>query len=131
MGTNYYCIFTEKSRWYQDSPTMKVQHRLHIGKSSGGWTFSFHGIIEWEAEKNDIQEIKSFKDWKELFRTYRCKIEDEYGKNVSVKEFIKLVEEKKTARSNHYHYCKKEYPESMQDQWLDDEGNSFTSGEFS
>lgn len=48
MGTNYYLKSEEK-------PT------LHIGKSSGGWTFALHIIPE--------EGINSLDDWLELFHT--------------------------------------------------------------
>jgi hypothetical protein len=88
---------------------------LHIGKSSFGWTFSFRAYDEWC--------IHSSEDWKREIP--QGKIFDEYGKEVTEKEFWELVEAKKVSGRKHA----QDYPSS--DDWLDSEGNSFSRREFS
>jgi len=123
MGTNYYhrTNICEHCDRYDES---------HIGKSSGGWTFGFHGEREQNPDYNPLgQVIASFTDWKE--RLKKGKIFDEYGDEISLEDFVKLVESKRDAKYNHTEYCKTEYSSRADMNWLDDEGNSFAEGEFS
>ena len=78
MGTNYYhrTNICEHCDRYDEN---------HIGKSSGGWVFSFHG------ERNDVEwnflgggVIVSLDDWKA--RLKGGKIFDEYGDEISVED---------------------------------------------
>jgi hypothetical protein len=77
MGTNYYvnvnicphCNVAEKE--------------YHIGKSSYGWCFSLHVIPE--------EGINSLEDWDKFISENRCKITDEYGKQISWKELKETV----------------------------------------
>jgi hypothetical protein len=120
MGTNYYqrtdicdCCNRYKER--------------HIGKNSHGWTFNFRGYKHVE----DVPKIASFEDWKrELIA--EGEIFDEYGRKLTFDEFVELVESKKTAPNSHFDYCEKQsYDKVYMDYWKDDEGFSFTGGEFS
>lgn len=70
MGTNYYLKSEEK-------PT------LHIGKSSGGWTFALHIIPE--------EGINSLDDWLELFNKAENVIQNEYDESISPGEMIKII----------------------------------------
>ena len=99
MGTNYYVRYR-----YEE---------IHIGKSSIGWTFTFHAT----------DKIRSYKQWITFLSRKDVNIFDEYGKKVSLKEFKKLVESRKDAEHNHA----KEYPEGS---YLDEKGNSMSEGEF-
>jgi hypothetical protein len=130
MGTNYYHIKDKCPHCGRhDEP-------LHIGKSSGGWTFSFHGT----------EQIRSYKDW--LSQLSIGTIQDEYGDEISLEEFKKFVESKRGEPWNHARdvgvpgsaysvamkekygdSCESRRPDGME--WLDDEGNSFSYGEFS
>lgn len=116
MGTNYY--------WIKD-PCPHCGHgkeKAHIGKSSYGWTFSFHGI-------DDV--VKSYKEWLNIFENENGIIKDEYGEVKSVEYFKDLVESKRNAKMNHTIYAKEKHPEHYKrDCWLDDEGNSFSRGYF-
>lgn len=123
MGTNYY------------HRTNICEHcdrfdEHHIGKASAGWTFSFHGEREEITERNPLGEvIASFDDWKD--RLSLGKIFDEYGTEVAFEEFVRMVERKKQEKCNHTEYCKVDHPSHAQENWLDNEGNSFSEGEFS
>ena len=116
MGTNYYhrTNICECCNRYDEK---------HIGKSSAGWQFSFQGYV------NDIPRIESFEDWKRELLT-EGKIFDEYSREISFENFVKLVEGKQSQSKNHYDYCKKE-GYNMDNDWKDKEGYSFTKAEFS
>ncbi len=120
MGTNYYHrtnICSCCGRYDEN----------HIGKSSGGWTFGFHGEKEWDLDLNPLGVVASLSDWK--LRLEKGKIFDEYGVEISLEDFLKLVESKKDAKLNHTEYCREHHPSEKC--WLDDDGNSFAEGEFS
>jgi len=124
MGTNYYF---ERNV----CPTCgHAEETFHIGKSSCGWTFSFHGF-RGPYDCEDIGcPILSYKDWLKILPTGIIK--DEYGEEIDLKKFKELIENKKNEKFNHTIYCQKEHPEhAIRDCWLDEEGNSFSSGEFS
>ena len=70
MGTNYYLKREEKAT-------------LHIGKSSGGWTFALHIIPE--------EGINSLYDWLKLFHTPGNYIQNEYDESISPGEMIKII----------------------------------------
>ena len=108
MGCNYYarsntCKYCGHSK-----------ESIHIGKSSWGWTFSFHSI----------DDIKSYKDWIKFLSQEGVKIYDEYQEEVSLLSFKKLVKLKVNEKNNHA----KQYPKNC---FLDKEGHSFDIGEFS
>lgn len=127
MGTNYYLHVNVCSL------CRKPEKSYHIGKSSGGWTFSFRGY------RNDCEELKilSYKDWLNFIAgCASCQIVDEYGDYVTLDDFKNLVEKKKDEVYNHTIYCKHSQQEWIREDgerrcWLDDEGNSFSEGEFS
>ncbi len=105
MGTNYY---------HRIPPCPKCGHvvDVHIGKSSHGWTFSFHGT----------ETIRSWKVWKKVLER-GGEIYDEYDRIVPLDEFKVLVMHKAMEKLNHA----KEYPD---DCWLDDEGHGFQDSNF-
>ena len=108
MGTNYYAR-TNACRLCGIS-----KEEIHIGKSSVGWTFTFHAI----------DEIRSYKDWLNFLDDEHIKIFNEYDKEISLVNFKKLVESKKQEKNNHA----KQYHKNS---FLDNEGNSMSKGEFS
>lgn len=123
MGTNYYA----------DNGT----HRLHVGKSSCGWTFSFQG---YSRENGDTCNIKSFKEWKVYIQATNSKIFNEYDEEVDLKWFLELISEKQKKPDNmrHYDYVvdktkqpDKFYSSHADDCFLDPEGYSFSYGYFS
>ena len=109
MGTNYYhhiniCEHCNRS------------DIIHIGKSSFGWTFSFHAT----------DNIRSWQDWQEALQD--GKIFDEYDREVSLEDFIKLVEEKQKIPGALNHALQKyDYDRDF----VDNEGYSFSEGDFS
>lgn len=123
MGTNFYhrTNICDHCNRYDEH---------HIGKSSGGWTFSFHGEREIDPEMNPLNEmITSFSDWKTRLKD--SKIFNEYDEEISLTEFLQLVEDKRDEKNNQTTYCRIEHPDYAKNCWLDDEGNSFSEGEFS
>ena len=84
MGTNYYAV--------KKKPT--IVEPLHIGKSSCGWKFLFHEVNKYNSFDDDL-EIHTFEQWKEFLETNdEIVILDEYDREVPVKEFLELIEEK-------------------------------------
>lgn len=138
MGTNYFhrTNICECCGRYDE---------LHIGKSSGGWQFSFRGYCD-DFMVYGAPVIRSYRDWlvqleprvqvfedgKEIKFEPIGRIFDEYGKEVSLDDFKTLVEQKKSEPLNHTTYCWTHHPDhARQDCWLDPEGHSFSSAEFS
>jgi len=124
MGTNYYHRTAECdrcNRYFED----------HIGKSSFGWEFCFQGYDDYHNKG----AIRSISDWKE--HLLKGKIFDEYDQEISYDDFFKLIQKKKEYFEdgekplNNYYYCLAEHPGIMDDEWIDDEGNSFSSAGFS
>jgi len=124
MGTNYYLR-------KNICPCCSRYDEIHIGKSSAGWSFSFHGF---RKENDEGLIIISYKDW--LKELQNGEIYDEYGRKVTLEEFMKLVENKKDASLNHTAYCRNsdcEFNRKHAEEycWLDESGNSFQAGEWS
>ena len=133
MGTNYYvkrdpCPHCGRS-----------DDRLHIGKSSFGWTFTFQGT----------ETIRSEDDWRRELAKPDVIIQDEYDRPVTQEEFWLMVDSKRDSLWNHARdvydpnssYTKYEQQSHstyrtpvLHDpprEWLDDKGNSFSLGDFS
>lgn len=108
MGTNYY-VQCEKCDCCGHKP-----EDLHIGKSSAGWTFSF----------NATEEIISYEAW--IKYLIGKTIVDEYGHTVSILGFIRLIESKRDEPNK----PAEGYSNGYSIRFLDDDGNSFTKGEF-
>ena len=109
MGTNYYVVenICECCNRYDE--------KIHIGKSSHGWTFSFHSTFD----------CKSLTQWLEYLADKT--IYNEYEEEITYDEFTQLVLSKRIEKNNHAIVCKdNEYDKSF----LDNEGNSFTEGYF-
>jgi hypothetical protein len=106
MGTNYYLRTNECEHCGRFD-------ELHIGKSSAGWTFSFQAL----------PGIQSWQDWA-LKIQEGGRIFNEYEGKIDFTDFEKLVHSKRQELHNHA----REYPDGS---FLDDEGNSFSTNEFS
>ena len=127
MSTNYY--------WrYNICECCKRYDEVHIGRSSGGWSFSFHALESYSK----VGEIKSYKAWLDFFKKQKGKgkMYDEYGRWVSMKKFKELVESKRDEKLNHTTYCLQSSDHATrahayENCFLDNEGHSFSCGEFS
>lgn len=126
MGTNYYVAknLCECCNRYDEE--------YHIGKSSGGWAFSFQGYRE--------ERLVSWKAWKEFLKNQIIK--DEYGDTMPYEDFVTMVETYKApgyvnenGRKNLQHNevgKKDKYPWfNPEYDWDDEDGYSFCSREFS
>jgi hypothetical protein len=80
MGTNYYV----KEEIQEECPVChhrEVTNEIHIGKSSAGWCFALHAIPE--------LGLNNWHNW--LVFLQDKKIKDEYGNDISLKEFKSIV----------------------------------------
>lgn len=124
MGTNFYHEVELCDKCHNTD-------RMHIGKSSAGWTFSFQAL----------EGIRSYADWLKVLDG-GGRIVDEYGSVYSLEEFKKLVAAKRLPLSdgpprNHaeefsmsrMHKQYGGYPDGRD--FLDPEGHSFSVGDFS
>ncbi len=107
MGTNYY------AREGICKSCGHAKKETHIGKSSWGWTFSFHAT----------DEIRSWKEWYGFLKQKDIEIYDEYDGKTSLLDLSALVNSKRKEKNNHA----KLYPENC---FLDGEGNSMSKEEF-
>jgi hypothetical protein len=124
MGTNYYVI-KDKCECCKRST-----REYHIGKSSGGWAFSFQGY-PWN-------KLTSWKAWKSFLADQA--IEDEYGEPVPYFDFVSMVESYKAPgfRGDSGRVNLQQNDESRKQGWFnptydwdDEDGYSFTRREFS
>jgi len=137
MGTNYYAVpaATEEEKAVLKKLCAKLPE-LHIGKSSHGWSFSFHSPYIWDCEELGIEHsIESFTDWCKVLGDSRWEIKDEYGDYVSYADFVNIVLEKREGK-NHTTEClnssrEHERQHAREQCYLDPEGHSFSRGEFS
>jgi hypothetical protein len=126
MGTNYYVAknLCECCNRYDEE--------YHIGKSSGGWAFTFRG---YPAER-----LTSWKAWKAFLKDHI--IMDEYHERIDYDWFVVYIEGPKApnfvdeqGRKNlqHNDYGKtNQYPYfNPQNDWDDENGYAFTTREFS
>ena len=117
MGTNYY--------WKpntQPCPTCghNDDNSIHIGKSSGGWKFHFHGT----------EELRSWADWQAKISSGGF-IEDEYGGVISLDDLRRVVTVRGNSPLDQITYYKEHYPTYEPSIWRDDDGHVFSEGEFS
>ena len=89
-------------------------------------------------DDDDYVVIDSYKKLKEFIKKYviqfqTARIVDEYGDEISATEFFDLVESKRSEKNNQTDYVRKEYSlgYGVDDYYLDDEGYSFSKGDFS
>jgi len=99
MGTNFYTKLNECDK-------CKRFDSVHLGKSSGGWQFSFQ-----------YNGGKFYKNVKEMKKWLSSKtIENEYGEIINNKDFWEMVSHKqKYDKLNHAVEMKKEYPNRTDD----------------
>ena len=127
MGTNYYVAKNtcECCKRYDEE--------YHIGKSSGGWAFSFQGY-PWN-------KLTSWQKWKEFLKDQV--IVDEYGERVDYDWFVYMVETYKAPGYVNPHTGHKNLQHNevgrtggrfwynSDTDWDDEDGYSFTTKEFS
>ena len=78
MGTNYYVK-------RESCPHCgRGDGDLHIGKSSGGWTFALHVYPE--------DGINTLDDWKPILKSHE--IRDEYGRFVKYSDLLSTITER-------------------------------------
>jgi hypothetical protein len=122
MGTNFYWI--DRDQTYCGH-CERGGEEIHIGKSSGGWSFSFHAVPS--------MGLTSAKAWREYMETSKDHghIRDEYRDKVATEEFWRIVEAKRDGKK-HAEYVKSGGPWGRDDgSYLDEEGNSLSPGVFS
>ncbi len=143
MGTNYYLI-------YNECKCCNRYDEIHLGKSSGGWKFTFQTIeclslkkIDHAHAIADSDEEITIKTWKDLndflykyvveFKTAR--IRDEYRDDCSYQDFVTLVLTKFAMESNKSHYWELKndirWTFDEERELLDPEGHSFSTTDFS
>jgi hypothetical protein len=126
MGTNYYVAknLCECCNRYDEE--------YHIGKSSGGWAFTFQGY--------PAVRLTSWKAWKEFLKDQV--IMDEYHERIDYDWFVQYIEGPKAptfvneqGRKNLHHnnYVKEnQYPYfNPEYDWDDSDGYAFSTREFS
>ena len=109
MGTNYYT----KDRTNECKCCGRGVEEIHLGKSSGGWQFSF--------QYNDGKYYKNVEEMKKWLKDKV--IEDEYEEVVTSEEFFDMINEKQTEENNHANTYK-------DDKNIVIDGYSFTNCEF-
>jgi hypothetical protein len=124
MGTNYYVAknLCECCNRYDEE--------YHIGKSSSGWAFTFHG---YPAER-----LTSWKAWKAFLKDQV--IMDEYHERIDYDWFVHYIEGPKAPNytNTHGHKNLQHNLESKKGTWFnpeydwdDEEGYAFSSRDFS
>lgn len=127
MGTNYYAIEDE-------CPTCGRNERRHICKSH----ISFQGhFTEFPDDYEPKPWLVSWQDWKDWLRHGEViRVEDEYGKQYEVDDFIDRVEATSPeARRRQYDWMVQHEPDRVDKvaegcDWLDADGFSFYGGGF-
>jgi hypothetical protein len=129
MGTNYY-VATNHCECCD-----RYDEEFHIGKSSGGWSFSFRG---YRAER-----LVSWQAWKQFLKNRV--IMDEYGERIDYDWFVEYIENEKAPQHTgsdghvnlqHNEQARKPSPSGYtwfnpEYDWDDDQGYAFCSREFS
>lgn len=89
MGTNFYAIKRKPSLY--NTP-------LHIGKSSSGWMFLFHGYQDYHFNNkfyyDEAININSIEDWVKYLNNDDIVILNEYDEEYPLEEFLFLVNAK-------------------------------------
>jgi hypothetical protein len=97
VGTNYY--------WREKTCECCGRHdELHIGKSSHGWVFAWHGSRlnpddEYSYEDPAVKRLgiplDTAQRWTDFLRATDGSVRNEYGNTVTVDDFLALVEKKR------------------------------------
>lgn len=129
MGTNFYWIENQ-------CPHCGRGEKIHIGKRSAGWRFSFQGYPDHQPP------IRAWSDWQSILN--EGTIMDEYGVTHSKSAFVAMVDASMAESRNHVPWCLADTSRGsagnsayMTDAltrgtaWQDPEGWSFSSTDFS
>lgn len=119
----------------------RPEYVLHIGKSSAGWTFSFRGYRNYYVNETTELNIDTWRKWQLFLKQPNVKIYNEYGEVISYDDFYNIVEQKKNEPFNHAKltleksdkiFYKPEFvsEEYIKQNWIDEDGNSFSDTEF-
>lgn len=120
MGTNHYLKVNVCEH------CGRAEKELHVGKSSPGWRFLFHGIPG---------EVETRAHWLALMRTPGHALRDEYGKPMTVEEFETMTAGKQDGIDQKSPVAGDEaeggWLRSYREQlWYDPDGYTFDRGEF-
>jgi hypothetical protein len=123
MGMNYYLVTSKCQCCNQHEYETDL---VHIGKKSLGWQFSFHGPVY------RYPKLRSWEGWKAFLAIHQ--IVDENNKAIAFEDFVLLVEGSKDGK-NHFDECSVSFVDwenrvGKGIDWKDDDGWSFSSGEF-
>ena len=124
MGTNYY-LLTEVCEHCN-----RGVGEIHLGKSSGGWAFSFRGYHPNQPHDlpPSIEKVENIEEWRQLVNLPNSIVKDEYGDIEDKEEFIKWTGAKEG--KHHAQYMEgHEYQRYFDDVMVD--GHSFSFQEFS
>lgn len=99
MGTNYYAVMKK--------PT--TAGPIHIGKSSIGWKFLFHSVDGYFNYVNG-EPLDSYSRWVNFLKEYTenntIVIMNEYDEEVSLTDFIELVQRKQLENNDdNFKHC--------------------------
>ena len=121
MGTNYYLV-------NRCSCGEAVKDKIHLGKSSAGWSFMFRGYKKYEEDLPYGDQVTNYSEWEDLITQSTWEVEDEYMRGIDSLEFIeyaKNMQGKHHAESTEGRYA----PASFDHNKMVD-GRSFTFAEF-
>lgn len=113
MGCNYYLVTDPCPDCHRG------EDKIHLGKFSMGWAFSFRGYHA--GELPDGQVIENFEDW-EKFIWKNGEVQDEYGDREVTQLFIDRVKDR--TGLHHAEQCDFGHSSMVG-------GRSFTFSEFS
>ena len=137
MGTNFYAEVDDK--------------KIHIGKRSAGWEFSFQAHVNGTTIKpypnlivnngEVFDSIVSWQQWRLFLVRHVSYVKDENEELFTLADFISLVEQTKIPYTNpyssktvipknHYDYCM-EYNLDVDNVMLNPEGWTFIYNDFS
>lgn len=144
MGTNYYCTTKEIYNNFIKSKEdyFDFRNSYHIGKRSCGWVFSFqsHNIEILESVDNNLDKIILYtldtkKSWfKFLNINSNYIILDEFSQLITLSSFKDIVENSIIEPRSYITLAidaEKRQETWIKDYWIDSEGYTFTTFDFS
>lgn len=89
MGTNYYTKILVQCP--NCNEFIEGEQEIHIGKSSGGWTF----IFELGNKVNSKCRVNNTKDYLKFLKLYCGRLYDEYNREIDLEDLRELIYSKK------------------------------------